>query len=126
MSNVYLVPRDEALAFLDNDDFRLKSGIIGRDLEEVFANYHFLGSLAEGRLIACTGIKQIGDQCIESHTYVLPECRRLAVKCLSEQIIAAKQLGAKKVVTVATPLVENFLIKRLGFKKAEGFLFKEI
>lgn len=126
MAKTGLLSREEAFQFLGNDDFLVKNDLIGKDLEEVFADYNFLGSRVEGSLIAVTGIKQIGDRCIESHTYVLPECRRFAIQCLSEQISMVKQIGVKRVVTFATPLVKNFLTKRLGFEEKEDYLFKDL
>lgn len=121
-----ILSKEEAISFFDNKDFIEKSEIVGRDLEEVLYGYKFLGSTVDGSVVACTAIRPLTVEVIEAHTYILPKCRFYAEDCLLTHLQFAEKVGFKKVVTKATPLVKNFLIKRLGFKVVDQHLEKEL
>lgn len=114
-----LLDEKEAYNFLNNEDFKEKNEFkrFGITLDLMFNDYkHYIGTYLDKKLICITLMKQIGDTVVEVHTYVLPEHKELSVEILKSHTDLAKSLGITLLITYATPVVKNFLAKRLGYK----------
>jgi len=114
MKHILLEPQ-QAFELLNTEDFLTKHNLTEYKLWEELGKYKTVGTMDEGGFVSFILFRQVGQREVEAHGYFYPEHKCRSIEGMYAYFDLFKMLGIEKIVTVATPIVLNFLVKRGGF-----------